>query len=194
MPLDANTIYGQGSTEYNWLKADLAAHPKTAQQPCIMSVFHRPKWTDGGIGDDGTLAYPWRLLQAAGVDVALNGHAHSYERTVPLKGDGAVATNGIGMTEFVAGAGGNGNGGWAYNPPRPIFAIRDNNGYGALKLTFHPGSLDYAYYKLGQTVPFDKGTIKCRPAPPVSTSAAPSTMYDSVVKAIRHPDKEVFLP
>ena len=71
------------SDEYQWLKADLQAHPKTLS----FAFFHFPLYTDNATeATDTWLDGPSNLeglLADHGVDVVFNGHAHIYERNAP---------------------------------------------------------------------------------------------------------------
>ena len=82
------------STEYKWLQADLAAHPGGVK----MAVFHYPvRSVNNTQPTDPYLSGLTSLLAANGVQVAFNGHAHTYQRFVPSAG---------GLASFVTGGGG----------------------------------------------------------------------------------------
>ena len=70
-----------------WLRKDLAA----TRQQWLIAVFHHPPYTKGG-HDSDSLRDSWGrmtdmrenalpLLEAAGVDLVLGGHSHTYERS-----------------------------------------------------------------------------------------------------------------
>jgi len=71
----------------SWLKKDLAAN----QQPWLIAVFHHPPYSKGSHdsddpGDSHQRMIEMRenalpILEAAGVDLVLNGHSHVYERS-----------------------------------------------------------------------------------------------------------------
>ena len=88
---DYETHWKVGSPEYEWLKADLAAHPGGLK----FAIFHKPlvsdvntvnegpdTWlrSDGPAGNQSLEA----LLAQNGVAMAFNGHAHVYERNAAL--------------------------------------------------------------------------------------------------------------
>lgn len=92
------------SPEYQWLKADLAAHGESVK----MAFFHYPLRADSATepGDVFLQSDPDRptaqdslegLLRAHGVDLAFNGHAHVYQRNLAPPG---------GVTSYVTGGGG----------------------------------------------------------------------------------------
>ena len=70
-----------------WLEADLAS---TAQD-WVIAFFHHPPYSDGHDSDmaDDLIAVREQVapvLEAGGVDLVLNGHSHSYERSFLLNG------------------------------------------------------------------------------------------------------------
>jgi hypothetical protein len=78
---------GAGSVMLQWLKQDLAA----TQQPWIIALMHHPAYTRGShdsdkYADSGGRMRKVRkqilpLLEQGGVDLALFGHSHVYERS-----------------------------------------------------------------------------------------------------------------
>ena len=77
-----------GSSMYNWLKNDLDDN----QQKFTIAVFHHPPYTMGTHNSDNsaedinmrTQIVP--LLESRNVDLVLNGHSHTYERSMLVKG------------------------------------------------------------------------------------------------------------
>lgn len=100
-----STIYGQdymnhwapGAPEYQWLEADLAAHPGGLK----FAVFHFPLHSDNATETSDTYLQGASslegLLASAGVDIVFNGHSHMYERNAPVLGH---------MVTYVTGGGG----------------------------------------------------------------------------------------
>jgi hypothetical protein len=76
--LDAYTSYSAGSTQYNWLKADLAASTKTWK----IVMIHEPGWSAGGGHANNTTVQNdiQPLLVQYGVSILLAGHNHYYAR------------------------------------------------------------------------------------------------------------------
>ena len=76
--LDQYTSYTPGSTQYNWLKADLAASSKTWK----FVVFHEPGWSAGGGHANNTSVQQnlQPLFVQYGVSLVFNGHNHYYAR------------------------------------------------------------------------------------------------------------------
>jgi chitodextrinase len=92
---DHDEHWTTSSTEYKWLQSDLAAHPGGVK----MAVFHYPLQSDNNTQpSDPYLSGLESLLAGNGVQVAFNGHAHTYQRIVPTA-PGTVAN-------FVTGGGG----------------------------------------------------------------------------------------
>ena len=100
-----STIYGQdylnhwsaGDAEYEWLRADLAAHPGGMK----FATFHFPLHSDNATEASDTYLQGANslegLLASNGVDMVFNGHAHMYERNAPGLGN---------MVSYVTGGGG----------------------------------------------------------------------------------------
>ncbi len=95
-----------------WLRADLAAN----RDKQIAAMFHYPMFSSVCVYHTQLTGHPndmtwkakvgpwWRLLQDAGCEFALSGHAHRYERLKPMGADGIVSTAGI--RQFVVGTAG----------------------------------------------------------------------------------------
>jgi len=75
--LDTNTSCTVGSPQYIWLENDLAG---TAQE-WIFVFFHQPPFSSVIPDWGGYYTDLVTLLEASGVDVVFNGHAHLYERS-----------------------------------------------------------------------------------------------------------------
>ncbi len=91
--LDAYTAFNVGSTQYNWLKADLAASSKTWK----IVAIHEPGWSaNGGHPNNTTVQTDLQpLFVQYGVSLVLSGHNHYYAR---------ASVNGV--THLTVGAGG----------------------------------------------------------------------------------------
>jgi hypothetical protein len=100
-----STLYGQdylnhwqpGDAEYEWLKADLAAHPGGLK----FASFHFPLHSDNATEASDTYLQGANalegLLASNGVDMVFNGHAHMYQRNKAALGN---------MVSYVTGGGG----------------------------------------------------------------------------------------
>ncbi|HYY78910.1 MAG TPA: metallophosphoesterase family protein [Actinomycetes bacterium] len=95
---DHDNHWTASSPEYQWLAADLAAHPSGVK----FAFLHFPIYSDNSTEPSD----PWlrgpgsvaALLSQYGVDLVFNGHAHMYERNLRQPGDSFVA--------YVTGGGG----------------------------------------------------------------------------------------
>ncbi len=88
------------SPQGRWLAADLAANPQT----CLLASMHHPRFSSGRYGADEDVRPLWEQLAAAGADLILSGHEHSYERFAPQTPDGVASSDGPRL--FVVGTGG----------------------------------------------------------------------------------------
>ena len=126
-----------GSPQEVWLKQDLAA--STAK--CTLVMGHRPRWSSNSFAS-ADIAPLISDMYAAGVDLYMSGHSHSYERFAPQNpSGGADAAKGI--REIVIGTGGEfftGMGTVAANSQ-----LRKTNIFGVGKLTLHPTSYDLSF-------------------------------------------------
>jgi hypothetical protein len=97
-------------------------------------------------------------LYNAGVDVALVGHSHDYERFAP-QGPNSNLDQSRGIREFVVGTGG------AFftglSSTKPNSEVRQNNTYGVLKLTLHPTSYDWRFQAESGKSFTDSGSGSC---------------------------------
>ena len=100
----------------------------------------------------------WRALQQLGVDVALAGHEHNYERYAPQDADGR-ADPARGIREFVVGTGGRSL--YELGPPKPNFEVRQVTTYGVLKLTLHATGYDWEFLPVSGSSFTDVGTGTC---------------------------------
>ncbi len=159
---------GPGSPQYDWLAADLAANADAA---CTLVYGHHPyydwrpfqKWIvdDGRTRNGGSETAPyaamWALMDAQGVDVSLVAHNHVYQRWAAQDANGNAVPDGI--TQFLVGTGGRQL--YAFGrPPMPANIVAtQNTSFGALQLTLHESSYDYAFAAAaGQPAYEDAGT------------------------------------
>jgi hypothetical protein len=156
---------GPGDSMYEWLVADLAAHPSE----CTLAYWHHPLIVWNPYIDQpywpGPLYYSmtqmWRLLQSEGVDVVLNGHYHNYQRFEPQDFGGRPDPEG--MTEFIVGSGGVEHAPLPTDIPAPeTFQAGTGDTWGVLEMTLHPNGYDYAFRAAaGEPVFEDAGSAQC---------------------------------
>ena len=124
------------SPQVQWLKADLAAHPRM----CTLAYFHRPYFSDKG-GTVAKVRQLFKALYAGGADVLLVGHQHIYERFAPMNPSGGLDTA-KGIRQFIVGTGGKSQTALA-TPAPPNSEARNKGDFGVLKLTL--GAADYSW-------------------------------------------------
>jgi len=94
---DALAHWAPDGDQYRWLAADLAAHPDAIK----FAFFHFPLHSDNATESSDTLLQGpgglEGLLEANGVDIVFNGHAHMYQRNAPRPS---------GLVTYVTGGGG----------------------------------------------------------------------------------------
>jgi 3',5'-cyclic AMP phosphodiesterase CpdA len=84
-----------------WLKDDLARHPAL----CTLAFWHHPRYSSGGNGNNDFMVPLWQALAESGVELALAGHDHHYERYAPQDAHG-MRDDARGIRQFVVGTGG----------------------------------------------------------------------------------------
>ena len=135
-----------------WLASDLAAHPAL----CTVAYWHHAFLSSS---PDATpaMVVAWRLLSAAGVEVAVMGHHHAYERFAPVNGNVALDRK-WGIREFVVGTGGalldN------FRHTARFSERRYNDNYGVLQLQLYPGRYAWQFVSVNGHVQ-DKGRDVC---------------------------------
>ncbi len=143
-----------GSAQEQWLKADLAANPRA----CTLAYWHHPRFSSGSHGNDTAVAPLWNALYAAGADVVLNSHDHSYERFAPQSPSGA-ADPVRGIREFVVGTGGKGH--YGFSSTKANSEKRMTGTFGVLEVTLHPNSYDWKFRPEAGKTATDSGTTGC---------------------------------
>ena len=157
--LDSNCAFaggcGAGSRQYEWLKADLAAH----RARCILAYFHHPRWSSGAAHGNSSQVGPFiNLLYNAGAEVVLSGHEHNYERYAPQTPGGAVDTE-RGIVQFVVGTGGHSL--YPMGPADANSRVRNTSSYGVLKMTLRPGSYSFSFRPVLGGSFTDAGSASC---------------------------------
>uniref|UniRef100_A0A7S0WT41 Purple acid phosphatase n=1 Tax=Pyramimonas obovata TaxID=1411642 RepID=A0A7S0WT41_9CHLO len=130
--------FTEGSTQYKWLQAELAAVDRAAT-PWVFVGSHAPWYNSNTVHaneyeGEGMRKVMERLLYDAGVDLVFHGHVHSYERSFPSFN---LSRDKCGLTYIVIGDGGNREGiaaPWA--EPQPEWsAFREGSfGHGTVEV------------------------------------------------------------
>ena len=152
--LNSEIPVSNGSTQENWLEADLAAVPAGK---CILAYWHQPRFSSGQHSSNTAYHQLWVDLYAKGADIVLNGHEHNYERFAKQNPSGVAAANGI--REFIVGTGGRTL--RAMGTTKANSEVRNNNSYGALKLTLNAGSYDWQFVPAAGSSLADAGSSSC---------------------------------
>lgn len=144
----------EGSEQERWLRADLAAH-RTA---CSLAYWHHPRFSSGKHGDADEMAALWQALYEAGVELAISGHDHDYERLAPLDGAGNPDRE-HGVRQFVVGTGGKKT--RDFTQTRPDSEVRVTGVFGVLKLTLSPGRYAWDFVPAAGETFRDSGAGAC---------------------------------
>ena len=119
-----------GGAMMSWLEADLAA----TDQDWVVAFWHHPPYSKGSHDSDAESALiemrenAVPILEAAGVDLVLCGHSHSYERSVLLDGHLGVAAD-FSPAVVVDGGDGDPVGDGEYAKPTPGLAPHEGAVY-----------------------------------------------------------------
>ena len=144
-----------GSTQEQWLRADLAAHPVA----CTLAYWHYPRFSSGALhGSDPSMQPLWQALYDYGADVVLAGHEHNYERFAPQDPSGNADPM-HGIRQFVVGTGGRSF--YAFGAPIANSEVRNNDTYGVLKLTLHLTSYTWEFIPEAGKTFNDSGNAAC---------------------------------
>ena len=121
---------------------------------CTLAYWHEPYYN--GTSRIMDYAYFWRTLSAAGADVILNGHIHTYARFAPQDADGHMdAAHGI--RQFIVGTGGKSQGSL---PGSNNVEFTRSGFFGILKLRLHDSSYDWKMVAVDGSV-IDSGSAAC---------------------------------
>jgi hypothetical protein len=106
-----------GTPFQNWLEQDL----QNTTADWIICFFHQPAYSKGTHDSDDAFSRPYfmrqnvtPLLEEYGVDLVLNGHSHSYERSYLINGHYGTSDTWNPSTMLIDGTNGNPNDGNAY--------------------------------------------------------------------------------
>ncbi|MEA2764859.1 MAG: acid phosphatase type 7, partial [Gemmatimonadaceae bacterium] len=94
----------------------------------------------------------------AGVDVAISGHDHIYERFAPMNADGSVDPR-AGMREFVVGTGGYSH--YSIERVARNSEVRNNTTFGVIRLVLHDRGYDWKFVPVRGGRFSDAGTGTC---------------------------------
>jgi hypothetical protein len=142
-----------GTPQYQWLAADLAAHPTA----CTLAYWHIPLFSSGGRAAANT-RHLYQLLYDNNADLILTGHDHIYERFAPQTHTGA-RDDARGIRQFVVGTGGSNHTSIAAIAANS--ELRDVTTFGVLKLTLKNTSYDWLFVPEPGGAFTDSGSTAC---------------------------------
>lgn len=146
----------EGSPQHEWLEADLDAYPSR----CTLAYWHIPPGFNSTADPTDAAVVPlWEELYAAGADVVLTGHRHTYARYAALDRSGDKAETG--MRQFVVGTGGKSHGQSPSPQPAAVQSQQDHT-YGILRLTLRPQGYRWAFVPEAGKTFRDVGSATCR--------------------------------
>lgn len=125
---------------------------------CELAFWHHPRWSSGSVhGSNPRMGRLWRVLFRHGVDVALNGHDHLYERFALMNPRGGLAPS-AGIRQFTVGTGGRGL--YAAGPRiRGSQRVIDDR-FGVVRMKLHPRGYSWRFVAVGGRV-LDRGSHAC---------------------------------
>lgn len=158
-----------GTDGYRWLDERLTQRAAD----CVVLLQHHPRFSFGPQASSAPMVATdplWRLAVRHGVEVVLTGHEHSYQRFVPLDGDGGAGNGG--PVEVIAGTGGHDKQALSPADARLAFGLSE---YGAVRMVVAPGSVEFEFVDVAGVVR-DHATYACAaarsPVDPTATATA----------------------
>lgn len=149
-----NSAVAVDSTQAQWLRADLAAHPAL----CTVAISHRPRFSSGNAGNSSGQGVYFDALDSAGAELILDGNDHDYERFAAQRGDQHPDPNGL--VEIIVGTGGKSHG--RINLPLAANSVVQNaDTYGVLRLVLHPAGYDWRFFPVAGRTFTDLGSGTC---------------------------------
>jgi hypothetical protein len=148
---------GEGTEQYDWLLADLAANAK----PCTAAYFHHPYFSSGGVHGSSLSMRPlWDALYAHGAEFVFSGNDHNYQRFARQRPDRSLDPE-RGIRQFVVGTGGTTH--YKLGPLIANTEASNDDTYGVLKLTLKASSYDWRFVPQSGKTFTDAGSAACSP-------------------------------
>jgi hypothetical protein len=144
---------GSTSPQYNWLRADLAAHPTA----CTLAYWHIPLYSSGGRASSN-MRKLWQVLYDNNADLILEGHDHTYERFAPQNALAGLDTA-RGLRSFIVGTGGANH--TSFTTVAANSEVRNASTFGVLKLTLHATSYAWQFIPEAGKTFTDSGSASC---------------------------------
>lgn len=143
-----------GSSQAQWLRDDLAAHPAL----CSLAYWHYPRWSSGANGNFVEMDPIIRILYDHNVDIVLSANDHIYERFSPQNPSGALDIA-RGIREFVVGTGGATH--HEFGTIRPNSEVRNNDTFGVLQFLLYPDGYAWEFIPVRGSSFSDSGFDYC---------------------------------
>ncbi len=154
--LNDNVSMTANSAQVQWLRADL--NGRTGQ--CVLAYWHRPRFSSGPAGPTTGTQALWQALADSGVEIALWGHDHAYERFAPMNGAGSPSPTGV--RAWVIGTGGGESLVSGFPNLQPNSEVRDNTSRGVLRFTLYDGRYRWEFMPAAGFGTFtDSGSTNC---------------------------------
>jgi len=128
--LSTETSYSIESEQLKFLETSLKSVSNNPDIDWIIVFFHKPMYTDSRLTEIDFRNNLQPLFDKYGVDLVLQGHAHVYERTSPLKFDSIISDDG--QTFVTVGMGGRNHHTFLKESEWSI--IQNNEDFGVLNL------------------------------------------------------------
>lgn len=144
--LSLNSNLPTDPVQLAWLRKKVTASPRYGD--CRIAFMHEPRFSAGVVhGDEPKLEAMWQAL-VGHAKVLLGGDDHNSQRLYRVDG----------ITQLVAGAGGNG----VYlNRPHPLLAFGDDDHYAALRMKLRPGRAVLSFVAADGSL-LDRSAVGCR--------------------------------
>ncbi len=143
-----------GSPQYEWLRQTL----ETGTGSCEIALLHHPRWSSGRHGNNDAVGPLYELLYEYGVEVAIAGHDHDYERFAPQDPSGRRDDT-RGIRDFIVGTGGRNL--YRFGSVAPNSEVRENKTFGVLKMELNDGSYEWEFVPEAGKTFSDVGSGSC---------------------------------
>ncbi len=143
----------ENSPQLKWLRKDL----RNSAAKCTIAYWHHPRFSSGRHGNSSFMQEIWAVLAEANVELVMAAHDHTYERFARVGASEQRDPNGI--RSFVVGTGGRSL--YSFSRPNDLSVVKDNNTYGALKLTLGSSGYDWKFFGQANSSFSDQGSDKC---------------------------------
>ena len=152
--LNTNIGVSAESVQARWLRSQLAGRDRG----CEIAISHHPRFSSGSHGSESRMSAIWRILYDEGVELAIAGHDHNYERFAPMTADGRLDEE-RGVRQFVVGTGG-------FKPYEPRERQPNSEALrtvtGVIKLSLGSGVYQWEFVPVPGETFRDWGEGKCR--------------------------------